>query len=79
MYEKQFIERHKKHLDKIPYHLAVILGTEAPDFHVLSKMIFWCFSVGIPNISFYDHEGIPLKFVVLVFSFGFFSNFADHL
>lgn len=59
--EKQFIESHKKHLDKIPYHLAVILGTEVPDFHVLSKMIFWCFSVGIPNISFYDHEGIALN------------------
>lgn len=56
--EKHLIECNKEHLDKIPHHLAVILGTEEPDFRILSKIIFWCFSAGIPNISFYDHQGM---------------------
>lgn len=56
--EKRLIECNKQHLDKVPHHLAVILGTEQPDFRILSKIIFWCFSAGIPNISFYDHQGM---------------------
>lgn len=55
--EKLLIERHKKQLTKVPVHLAVILGTEAPDFRSLSKIIVWCLSAGIQNISFYDHQG----------------------
>lgn len=55
--EKLLIERNKAKLTKIPIHLAVILGTELPDFRALSKIIFWCLSAGIPNISFYDHRG----------------------
>lgn len=55
--EKALIERSKAKLTKIPIHLAVILGTELPDFRALSKIIFWCLSAGIQNISFYDHRG----------------------
>lgn len=55
--EKQQIERHKEYLTKTPEHLAIILGTEEPDFQVLSKIIYWCFSAGIPIVSFYDHRG----------------------
>lgn len=55
--EKVLIERNKKLLTKIPVHLAVILGTELPNFRALSKIIFWCLSAGIKNISFYDHQG----------------------
>lgn len=55
--EKILIERNKAKLTKIPNHLAVILGTELPDFRALSKIIFWCLSAGIQNISFYDHRG----------------------
>lgn len=55
--EKTLIEQNKKHLTKIPAHLAVVLGTETPDFRALSKIIVWCLSAGIQNISFYDHQG----------------------
>lgn len=55
--EKVLIERNKLRLTRIPVHLAVILGTELPDFRALSKIIFWSLSTGIQNISFYDHEG----------------------
>lgn len=55
--EKLLIEENKRILTKIPVHLAVILGTETPDFRALSKIIFWCLSAGIKNISFYDHQG----------------------
>lgn len=57
--EKLLIERNKSKLSKIPVHLAVILGTELPDFRALSKIIFWSLSAGIQNISFYDHQGEP--------------------
>ncbi|XP_031627134.1 dehydrodolichyl diphosphate synthase complex subunit NUS1 [Contarinia nasturtii] len=56
--EKHFIEMNKRNLTKIPIHLAVILGPELPDFRALSKIIIWCLSTGIPNITFYDHRGI---------------------
>lgn len=55
--EKLLIEKYKSKLSKIPAHLAVILGTELPDFRALSKIIFWSLSAGIQNISFYDHQG----------------------
>lgn len=55
--EKQLIEHYKQQLTKIPVHLAVILGTELPDFRALSKVILWCLSTGIQNITFYDHRG----------------------
>lgn len=55
--EKLLIETHKLRLTKIPVHLAVLLGTELPDFRALSKIIFWSLSTGIQNISFYDHQG----------------------
>lgn len=55
--EKLLIEQNRLRLTKIPVHLAVILGTELPDFRALSKIIFWSLSTGIQNISFYDHQG----------------------
>lgn len=55
--EKHLIEQNKVKLTKVPVHLAVILGTELPDFGALSKIIIWCLSAGIQNISFYDHQG----------------------
>lgn len=57
-FEKKLIEKNKVNLTKIPIHLAIILGAETPDFHALSKLIFWCLSAGIPNISFYDYQGL---------------------
>lgn len=56
-YDKQLIEQWKQHLKKIPVHLAVILGTEEPNFNALSKIVFWGLAVGIQHISFYDHKG----------------------
>lgn len=59
-YEKKLIEKNKVKLTKIPVHLAIILGTEFPDFETLSKIIYWCLSAGIPNISFYDYQGLNI-------------------
>lgn len=56
--DKQFIEEHKGYLLKIPVHIAVILGTEEPNFEALSRIVFWGLATGIQNISFYDHKGI---------------------
>lgn len=55
--EKLLIEKNITRLTKVPMHLAVILGTELPDFRALSKIILWSLSAGIQNISFYDHQG----------------------
>lgn len=56
--DKLLIESTKDYLTKIPSHLVIILGTElTPNFQILSKLIFWCLSAGIQNISFYDHKG----------------------
>lgn len=60
--DKYMIESTKKYLTKTPVHLAVILGTELPDFHALSKIIMWCLSAGIQHVSFYDHKGILAQF-----------------
>lgn len=81
--EKLLIERNKKILTKIPLHLAVILGTELPDFRALSKIIFWCLSAGIQNISFYDHQGnrhCPYPFLIAFFSnnFSFLCRYFGH-
>lgn len=68
-YEKELIEKNKSNLTKIPVHMAVILGTEQPNFEALSKIVFWCLSAGIPNISFYDCQGL--------FSFLLICSFND--
>lgn len=55
--DKYLIEENKGHLKKVPVHLAVVLGTEDPDFEALSKIVFWGLAAGIQHISFYDHQG----------------------
>lgn len=69
--EKLLIETYKTQLSKIPVHLAILLGTELPDFRALSKIIYWSLSTGIPNISFYDHQG---KKNLIIFVIRFKSN-----
>lgn len=56
--DKEMIESARSLLKKIPKHLVVVLGIETPDYRILSQMIFWSLSVGIQQISFYDHKGI---------------------
>lgn len=56
--DKQLIEECKDYLKKIPVHLAIILGTEEPNFEALSRIVFWGLATGIQHISFYDHKGI---------------------
>lgn len=56
--DKLLIESARNYIAKIPIHLVIILGTESPpNFKILSKLIFWSLSIGIQNISFYDHKG----------------------
>lgn len=54
---KRVLELARNDLEKIPGHLAIILGGEEPDFRILSNVIFWCLSIGIQHVSFYDHKG----------------------
>lgn len=56
-HDKYLIEQYKSCMKKIPQHLAVILGTEEPNFEALSKIVFWGLAAGIQHISFYDHKG----------------------
>lgn len=63
-------------LNKIPQHVAVILGPEEPSFKDLVNIVIWCTASGIPFISFYDHNGkykilffIVLLFIILSFTF----------
>lgn len=63
--DKLLIESTRDYLTKIPSHLVIILGTESPpDFKILSKLIFWSLSTGIQNISFYDHKGKRIFYVM---------------
>uniref|UniRef100_A0A7G3AP17 ditrans,polycis-polyprenyl diphosphate synthase [(2E,6E)-farnesyldiphosphate specific] n=1 Tax=Lutzomyia longipalpis TaxID=7200 RepID=A0A7G3AP17_LUTLO len=54
----EFIKLHRDYLDKIPTHLAVILGLEEPNFEVLSNLIYWAMASEISYISIYDHKEI---------------------
>ncbi|XP_058444458.1 dehydrodolichyl diphosphate synthase complex subunit Nus1 [Malaya genurostris] len=45
-------------LDKIPSHLAVVLGPEIPNYELLAQFIHWGLAAGIGYVSFYDHKGI---------------------
>ncbi|XP_044739218.1 dehydrodolichyl diphosphate synthase complex subunit nus1 [Chrysoperla carnea] len=49
------------HLDKLPAHIVIILGTEKPSYSDLSNIVFWCIASGIPYITFYDHKGTLKK------------------
>lgn len=55
--DKLAIELSKKHLTKIPSHIAVILGEEAPDCNFISKLIGWSSAAGVRRITLYDYKG----------------------
>uniref|UniRef100_A0A1L8DP96 ditrans,polycis-polyprenyl diphosphate synthase [(2E,6E)-farnesyldiphosphate specific] n=2 Tax=Nyssomyia neivai TaxID=330878 RepID=A0A1L8DP96_9DIPT len=52
----KYIKLHKEYLDKVPTHLAVILGLEEPNFETLSNLIYWAMASEISYISIYDHK-----------------------
>lgn len=56
--QSDVIERAVQNLDKIPQHLAVILGPAAPDYEKLARFVSWCLSAKIGFISFYDRKGL---------------------
>lgn len=43
-------------LNKIPKHLAVIIGSESVLYSDLVKLIFWCMQLGIKFTTFYHHS-----------------------
>lgn len=55
---KKRLELAQNDLDKIPIHLAIVLANEEPNFQILSNVVYWCLSVGIQHVSFYDHKGM---------------------
>lgn len=55
--DKLAIELSKKHLTKIPSHVALILGDETPDCNTISKLIGWSSTAGVRRITLYDYKG----------------------
>lgn len=59
--DKRAIEQSKKHLTKLPVHIAVIVADEGdskpPSLRTLSKLIAWSAAAGVRCISFYDYKG----------------------
>lgn len=58
---ENYIQLRIIHLDKLPAHIVIILGTEQPSYSDLSNIVFWCIASGIPYITFYDHKGTLKK------------------
>ncbi|XP_055539672.1 dehydrodolichyl diphosphate synthase complex subunit Nus1 [Wyeomyia smithii] len=56
--ESDVIQRTVQSLEKVPRHLAVILGPECPDYSQLVRFIPWCLSAKIEFVSFYDQKGL---------------------
>ncbi|GAB0095914.1 dehydrodolichyl diphosphate synthase complex subunit NUS1 [Sergentomyia squamirostris] len=52
----EYIKLHREYLDKIPNHMAVILGLEEPHFETLTNIIYWAMASEISYISIYDHK-----------------------
>ncbi|XP_014295037.1 dehydrodolichyl diphosphate synthase complex subunit Nus1 isoform X1 [Microplitis demolitor] len=48
-------------LIKLPKHLVIVVACEDISFGDLARIIGWCCALGIPNISFYDRQGIINK------------------
>lgn len=57
-FEDATIERAVCNLPKLPSHLVVMLGPDAPDYSQLSRFVHWCLAAGIGHVSFYDQQGI---------------------
>ncbi|XP_058825467.1 dehydrodolichyl diphosphate synthase complex subunit Nus1 [Topomyia yanbarensis] len=55
--ENDMIELAVRKLDKIPSHIAIMLGPEVPNYHQLAQFIFWSLAAGVGYVSFYDHRG----------------------
>ncbi|KAG8040120.1 hypothetical protein G9C98_000690 [Cotesia typhae] len=46
-------------LEKLPNHLVIVVASkDKVSFSDLAKIVGWCCTLGIPNITFYDREGI---------------------
>lgn len=63
---RQFVNEMKdlKKLGKMPVHLTILLGKdEEPSLKDLSNMVLWSLFTGITFISFYDSNGIFLKYI----------------
>ncbi|XP_053698099.1 dehydrodolichyl diphosphate synthase complex subunit Nus1 [Sabethes cyaneus] len=56
--ENDVIERAVQGLEKLPQHLAVILGPAPPDYQALARFVFWCMSAKIGFVTFYDRNGL---------------------
>ncbi|XP_059617582.1 dehydrodolichyl diphosphate synthase complex subunit nus1 [Phlebotomus argentipes] len=54
----EYLKLHREYLEKIPQHLAVILGLEEPNFQTLANIIYWSMASEISYISIYDHRDI---------------------
>lgn len=45
-------------LEKLPNHLVIVVASkDKVSFCDLAKIVGWCCTLGIPNITFYDRKG----------------------
>ncbi|KAM4771892.1 dehydrodolichyl diphosphate synthase complex subunit NUS1 [Rhinophrynus dorsalis] len=45
-------------LDKLPVHIALLIGEEQESYTDVANLVVWCMAVGISYISVYDNQGI---------------------
>lgn len=55
--EERYIISQLPQLRKIPKHIVIILGTEKPSYVDLARLVVWCSTAGIPQVSLYDYKG----------------------
>lgn len=60
--ENDILKRSAGLLKKLPGHLCIVIGHgERVSFLDLVRILGWCIAVGIPYVSFYDHDGSLLN------------------
>ena len=56
--ESDILEKSLEEINKLPRHLCLLVGHEDQiSFFDLVRILGWCIAVGIPYVSFYDHDG----------------------
>lgn len=56
--DKIYIERHIRNLDRVPLHIALLMGVEEnPNLSILAHFIIWVAAAGIHHVTIYSHKG----------------------
>lgn len=47
-----------KALEKLPFHLGLLISEEEPSYTDIANLVVWCMAVGISYVSVYDNQGV---------------------